>query len=44
MKSTTKISRYINSITQENLFSDRIIPNLNNSHDDVWRRLKRYAH
>lgn len=44
MKSTTKISRYLNSITQENLVTNRVIPDLNNSHEDVWRRLKRYAH
>ncbi|MDO5980631.1 hypothetical protein [Flavivirga spongiicola] len=44
MKSTTKISRYLNSMTQENLFTDRIIPSLNNSHEDAWKRLKRYAY
>ncbi len=44
MKSATKISRYLNSIAQENLFTDRNIPNLNNSHEDVWKRLKHYAY
>ncbi|WP_262709953.1 hypothetical protein [Flavivirga rizhaonensis] len=44
MKSTTKISRYLSGITQDNLLTDRIIPNLNYSHEDDWKRLKRYAY
>ncbi|MDO5971450.1 hypothetical protein Q4Q35_16710 [Flavivirga aquimarina] len=44
MKSTTVISRHLNSITQENLFSNRIISSFKNSHDDDWKRLKRYVY
>ncbi|WP_262888897.1 hypothetical protein [Flavivirga algicola] len=44
MKSATKISRYLNSITQKNLFTDSVIPKHYNSHDDVWKRLKHYAY
>ncbi|MDO5987742.1 hypothetical protein Q4Q39_10060 [Flavivirga amylovorans] len=44
MKSTTRISRCLNSITQESLFTNRIIPSHINSHEDTWKRLKRYAY
>ncbi|WP_262497886.1 hypothetical protein [Flavivirga eckloniae] len=44
MKSTVKISKYINTITQENLLTNRIVPNLSYSYEDDWRRLKHYAY
>ncbi|MDD7885713.1 hypothetical protein [Flavivirga sp. 57AJ16] len=44
MKSTTKISRYLNSITQENSITDSIIPNHDNSHENAWKRIKCYAY
>ena len=44
MKSITKISRYLNSITQENSITDRIKPDFNDSHEHAWKRIKRYAY
>ncbi|WP_303317581.1 hypothetical protein Q4Q34_16830 [Flavivirga abyssicola] len=44
MRSTTKISRCLNLITQENLLTDNIIPNPNYSHEDDWKRLRRYVY
>ncbi len=44
MKSTTKISRYLNSITQEKVFTNRMASNFHNSPEDMWKRLKHYAY
>mgnify|MGYP007014079635 CR=1 FL=1 len=44
MRTLIKISKHLDSITQENLLSNRRILNFNNSKDVIWKGTKRYAH
>ncbi|MDA9343658.1 hypothetical protein N9R06_01005 [Algibacter sp.] len=44
MKSIIKISRHLNNITQENLFTNKRIIDFNTSNTGLWKGTKRYAH
>ncbi len=44
MKRLIKITRQIDSVTKENLFSNRRIIHFNFSDDIIWKGSKRYAH
>lgn len=44
MKPIIKISRHLNSITQENLFTNKRIVDFNTSNTGLWKGTKRYAH
>ncbi|WP_345274586.1 hypothetical protein [Flaviramulus aquimarinus] len=44
MKSIIKISRHLNSITQENLLTNKRIINFQSSNNCTWKGTKRYAH
>ncbi|WNH10349.1 hypothetical protein [Thalassobellus suaedae] len=44
MKPITRISKHLNTITKENLFSGRRILNFQSSQTCIWTGTKRYAH
>ncbi|WP_255407683.1 hypothetical protein [Jejuia spongiicola] len=44
MRTLIKISKHLNSITQENLITNKRIINFNNSDTVIWKGTKRYAH
>ncbi len=44
MKSIIKISKHLNSITQENLLASKRIIDFRTSDLGVWKGTKRYAH
>ncbi|WP_256444183.1 hypothetical protein [Flaviramulus sp. BrNp1-15] len=44
MKSIVKISRHFNTITQENLFTNKRIIDFRTSNNSIWKGTKRYAH
>ncbi|WP_262494243.1 hypothetical protein [Flaviramulus basaltis] len=44
MNSINKISRRLNSIVQENLFTNNRIIDFHTSNNYIWKGSKRYAH
>ncbi len=44
MRTLIKISKHLDSITQENLLTNKRIINFNNSDSIIWKGTKRYAH
>ncbi|WP_341215336.1 hypothetical protein [uncultured Wocania sp.] len=44
MRTLIKISKHLDSITQENLFTNQRILSFNNSNEVIWKGTKRYAH
>ncbi|MDG1729527.1 MAG: hypothetical protein P8K68_02955 [Algibacter sp.] len=44
MKSITKISRQLGTITQENILSSKRIIDFQMTNNGVWQGTKRYAH
>ena len=44
MRTLIKISKHLNTITQENLLTNRRVLNFNNSNTNIWKGAKRYAH
>ena len=44
MQSLIKISRHLNSITQENLLASKRIIDFRSSNTGTWKGTKRYAH
>ncbi|WP_262891371.1 hypothetical protein [Algibacter mikhailovii] len=44
MKTLIKISRHLNTITQENIFTPKRILDFRTSNIGIWKGSKRYAH
>lgn len=44
MKSIIKISRHLNTITQENLLTTKRIIDFQTSNTGLWKGTRRYAH
>lgn len=44
MRTINKISKQLNTLTQENVILSRRILNFNNSKGVIWKGTKRYAH
>jgi len=44
MKSIIKISRHLNTLTQENILITKRIIDFKSSYTGIWKGTKRYAH
>ncbi|WP_445957414.1 hypothetical protein [Yeosuana sp.] len=44
MRTILKISKRLDTLTQENLLMNRRLINFNRMTDDIWKGTKRYAH